>query len=395
MSKTLSTRLQPSSRAVVELQAPETNLLEACELLASHGFFGMVWLDPDLRSTERYGGLAELVPTGLRVTDTVMALWGLENELLDLINKPNARFEMPNVAIANADGNGPRLNFHVFWLAARQQFLLLIAKVVSTGDLELGLAQQVRARMIVEAELAQKSRALAAVNAELERANRDLAEFAYVISHDLKAPLRAMRYLTNDLDRVVANPGHCDPTLVAGQIHAQSQRMSRMLTDLLAYSKIGRQTDALAMIETGSLIRSIVGSLPRAPAMSIVVNGEWPVIETYAAPLDLILRNIISNALNHHDRTDGRIMITANVSGRALEIEIIDDGPGIAPEWHEAIFQPFRTIASGDASGQSGIGLALVRKAVETTGATLSLTSNPSERRGSAFKLLWPLIIND
>ena len=379
--------------AVHERQAPGARLIEACELLAGYKFFGLVWLDADLRAIESYGELSALAPIGERVTDSVMALFGLEDELRDLRSKPEAPFEMPNVAMAAADGNGPRLNFHVFWLAPQQQFLLLIAKVISTGDLEVGLAQQVRARMIVEAELAQQSRALAAVNDELTRANRDLAEFAYIISHDLKAPLRAMRYFSEDLERALDQADGGGAKAHVAQIRAQSQRMSRMLTDLLAYSRIGRQTEALDNIDTGALINSIAGSMPKDTGMTITVSGIWPVLETYAAPLDLILRNLISNAIAHHDQRAGHITVTARLINGALDIEIADDGPGIAPEWHDAIFQPFRTIAATAAAGNSGIGLALVRKAVETNGATLTLVSDPMLRRGTTFTLRWPLAL--
>ena len=392
MSKMHSTKLPPSSRAEADDGPNAAMLVETCDLLAGHGLFGLAWISRDLVAQQRFGDLAAFVTLGQRVTETVLPLFGLDEPLLELIEDPAQTFEMPNVALGTIEGRSARLNLRMYWMSDRQQFLLLISTALATGDLEIGLAQQVRARMIVEAELAQKSRALAAVNAELTRANRDLAEFAYVISHDLKAPLRAMRYLTDDLDRSLDGSGKAEPKVHAQSIRAQSQRMSRMLTDLLAYSKIGRQTDALELVDTGGLIRSIVNSMPRTPGLVISIDGAWPKLETYAAPLDLILRNLIANAIAHHDRTEIEVHVMASVTEEILEIAVADDGPGIAVEWQEAVFQPFRTVSSTPNQEQSGIGLALVRKAVETTGATLTLVSDPAVRRGTVFKLGWPLL---
>jgi signal transduction histidine kinase len=394
MSETLSPTLLPSSPGAAEQPPLGRALVEATELFARHRLFGLIWLDRALVAQKSYGALADFVPIGQRVTDTVLPLMGLDDALTDLIAAPELPFEMPNVALVGVDGASPRLNMQVYWMPVRQQFLLFISKVLSTGELEIGLAQQVRARMIVEAELASQSTALAAVNAELTRANRDLSEFAYVISHDLKAPLRAMRYFAEDLERSLAGNSATAPTVYADQIRTQSRRMAQMLTDLLAYSKIGRRTDALDSIDTARLVQSIVASMPRSAGMSIATAGSWPVLDTYAAPLDLVLRNLIANAVTHHDRpADGHIVVTGRSGTDWLEISIADDGPGIAPEWHETIFQPFKTVGTSADTERSGIGLALVRRTLETVGGQLTLSSDPAVGRGATFTIKWPVLI--
>jgi len=365
-------------------------LPEAVALLARHRLFGLTWLDRDLVALFSYGGLAEFVPIGSRVTETVLPLLGLDDALLALKQTPQTPFEMPNVSFADEQGSNPRLSILVYWIPERQQFLLLVAKVLSTGELEIGLAQQVRARMIAEAELARKSKALAIANEELSRANRDLAEFAYIISHDLKAPLRAMRYFVDDLERALADGGD-DPKVHAGQIRSQARRMAQMLTDLLAYSKIGRQTEALATVDTAALVQGIVASIPKPPGFDVVIDGDWPTFETYAAPLDLVLRNLIGNAIAHHDRTHGTIRVTCGSAPDAIEVEVADDGPGIPKEWQETIFLPFKTMPGKPDAEHSGIGLALVRRAAESVGARLTLTSDPTVARGAKITVHWPV----
>lgn len=369
-------------------------LVEAVELFARQAFFGLVWLDRDLVATSRYGSLADFVPIGQRVTESVAPLVGLDDALMELSSEAETAFQMPNVALVGPEGTSPRMDLQILRLPHRQQFLLSISKVLSAGELEVGLAQQVRKRMMAEAELAQKSKALAAANADLTRANRDLAEFAYVISHDLKAPLRALRFLADDLDGAVKGAGGEEVKALGSQIQAQSRRMTRMLTDLLAYSKIGRQDEALEAVDTAELLRDIVVSIPRLAGIAVEIAGDWPTFATYAAPLDLVLRNLIGNAIAHHDRRTGHVVVTGRLGGEAFMITVADDGPGIPPEWHEAVFLPFRTIAESQGADSSGIGLALVRRTAECVGAKVGLASDPSVRRGTTFTVIWPLVVN-
>jgi signal transduction histidine kinase len=141
-------------------------------------------------------------------------------------------------------------------------------------------------------------------------------------------------------------------------------------------------------------VQSIVASMPRSAGMSIATAGSWPVLDTYAAPLDLVLRNLIANAVTHHDRpADGHIVVTGRSSTDWLEISIADDGPGIAPEWHETIFQPFKTVGTSADTERSGIGLALVRRTLETVGGQLTLSSDPAVGRGATFTIKWPVLI--
>jgi signal transduction histidine kinase len=393
MSAKLSTPLPQSLRGEVEDHALPVDLADAFGLLVRQRMFGLAWTDRTLVAQRCIGELAAFIPIGQPVTQSVLPLVGLDDVLMALMRTPETPFEMPNISFASRDDSNPRLNLHVYWLPDRQQFMLLVSKVFSTGDLEIGLAQQVRKRMIAEAELAQKSKALAAANSELTRANRDLAEFAYMISHDLKAPLRAMRYFVDDLEQALDGGDGHDPRLHAGNIRTQSRRMTQMLTDLLAYSKIGRQSEAFGIVDTSALVHEIVASMPRPARMMVEIGGTWPTLETYPAPLDLVLRNLIGNAIAHHDRPEGLVRVSCRAVEDAYEFEIADDGPGIPPEWHEAIFLPFRTVGEDRDAEHSGIGLALVRRTAESVGATLTLESDPGRARGATFRVRWPAAI--
>jgi signal transduction histidine kinase len=167
--------------------------------------------------------------------------------------------------------------------------------------------------------------------------------------------------------------------------------MSDMLTALLVYSSAGRKAEVLELVDTRALVRGIVGSVHRGPDFRIEVNGVWPVLETLRAPLDLVLRNLIDNAIKHHDREDGVVRVVGADGAAELEISISDDGPGIAPKHREAILLPFRKL-SEHSDGQ-GMGLAVVSRTLEIVGGRLVVLTCPNGGRGATFRVLWPKTI--
>ena len=130
--------------------------------------------------------------------------------------------------------------------------------------------------------------------------------------------------------------------------------------------------------------------------MSIDIGGDWPRLRTLAAPLDLVLRNLIDNAIKHHDQKNGRITVTARDGAEALAITVTDDGPGIPREWHAAVFLPFRKVSEERHNEESsGIGLALVRRTLDRIGGIIELQSDPPRLRGTTFDVRWPKAISN
>ncbi|MFM1816538.1 MAG: hypothetical protein RLZ98_3233 [Pseudomonadota bacterium] len=362
--------------------------LAAAEFLSDRGLFGLVWFGDDLIITSRTGVIADLAPPGEIVTECVLPLFGLEDNIRALKHGAGKRVHVPNVSIVTSADERLRLDIHVYWLPARKEFLLLLARAPAHHTIEMQLYEESRRRRLAEEKNLEQAE-------ELARANRDLSEFAYVISHDLNAPLRALRYHVEDLEPHLS--GNQEARRILELITFQSRRMSAMLSDLLAYSRIDRKTETKAAVDTSALVQTIVRSLPRPSGMEMEIAGDWPTVETYAAPLDLVLRNLLHNAIKHHDRDGGLIVARCRWQETGLDIEITDDGPGIPPCYHEAIFQPFCKLDITDDGSMldenaeaSGIGLALVRRTAETVGANIELISDPDTRRGTTFRVHWP-----
>jgi signal transduction histidine kinase len=119
------------------------------------------------------------------------------------------------------------------------------------------------------------------------------------------------------------------------------------------------------------------------------------VLPTLRAPLDLVLRNLAGNALQHHDKASGTVTVACEDRPLALAISISDDGPGIDPRHHAAIFLPFRTLKGGEDCNSTGMGLAAVKKTIESAGGTIEVTSNAPAERGTTFKVIWPKALRD
>lgn len=370
------------------------NLLAAsAELLSARGVFGCIWTDDRLIARRSYGRLADLVTIGNNVCDDILPLLGLDDQLSALRRRPDRVFQIPNVAIMTADGTAPRLNITVFWMPHTQGYLVLVSRALARDDLEIELTQQTRRRMLTEAQLVEQSMAIKAANEELSRANRDLTEFTAIVSHDLKAPMRALRYTTEDLERALTDPDGGDPQAHIDKLHRQSRRMSGMLTSLLAYVRLDRNEDARETVDTRTLIDDVAASLPVPNGFAITVSGRWPVLTTLREPLDLTLRNLLDNALKHHDRQHGRVLVAAEPAQGGLAISVEDDGPGIPADLHDAVFRPFTRLGEDNANDGLGMGLALVQRAVQRAGGTLVLISAPDKARGTRFKLWWPGLV--
>lgn len=361
-------------------------LAEAATRLADLNVYGLVWLTNGLVVEKTYGELVDFVQHNRPVTDSIMALFGLEDDILALRATPRRMLEMPAVAVATPDATERRLNFTIFWLPDEDRPMLLAYQASSQTEMELELSRQIRARLMAEADLAAKSR-------ELTRANADLESFAAIVSHDLKAPLRHMRTIADDL--IVTTPLYGDAAIAQKLQHLQdlSRRMSHMLTELFDYASLGRKYEALAATDTSALVGAIIDSIP-AHGFDVQAVGTWPVICTLAAPLDLVLRNLIQNAIQHHDHTTGQVRLQCKQDPGALIIEVSDDGPGIDPRDHTAVFLPFRTLEKPDRARGTGMGLAIVKKTLETAGGSIEIVSAPALARGTKFIVKWPRMIS-
>jgi signal transduction histidine kinase len=246
--------------------------------------------------------------------------------------------------------------------------------------------------------------------AELQRSNRELDQFAYIISHDLKAPLRAIYFLAEWIEEDAKDALPPTSQEHFAKLRGRVRRMDKLLDDMLAYSRAGRQRHTPESVDTKALVQDIVELLAPPPGFRVVMEEPLPVIETERVPLETVLRNLISNAIkHHHDPAQGFVYVSArsdkgesgssgtgaadlaadSEAGERIEFTVADNGPGIEPAYHQRIFEIFSTLRSRDEVEGSGMGLTVVQKIVETRGGRIWVESALGE--GATFRFTWPL----
>ncbi len=222
----------------------------------------------------------------------------------------------------------------------------------------------------------------------LEQRNQELDQFAYVTSHDLKAPLRAIANLATWIEEDLGSnlpPENAEQfELLKNRVH----RMEGLINGLLEYSRIGRIEHSYERVDTKELLDDILDSLSPPSAFTIEIAPDMPLLKAQKLLLSQVFSNLISNAIKHHDRADGRVNISACEQGKFYEFCVADDGPGIDPDYHQEIFAIFQTLQSRDDLESTGIGLSIVQKVVRAEGGEITLRSQVGE--GSEFRFTWP-----
>lgn len=251
-------------------------------------------------------------------------------------------------------------------------------------------------------EMARARRTIAAQNdalgqqmRELESVIADLDQFAYVASHDLKAPLRGIASLAEWLEEDCAANLPKEGLEHLRLMRLRVKRMEALVDGVLAYARAGREQAVVEEVEVEGLVREVVDLVSPGTGARIEVEGPWPTLRVTRVALQQVLLNLVSNAVKHGRPAGGdgalvRVSAQREVDG-SWRFEVADQGPGIDPRFHERVFGLFQTLPSSGADGAAGgtgIGLAVVKKLVERQGGVVSMRSTPGA--GTTFGFTWP-----
>lgn len=223
---------------------------------------------------------------------------------------------------------------------------------------------------------------------DLQAANEELKNFAYVVSHDLKAPLRGIGslsdWLVSDYADKIDDQGREYLTLMKNRV----SRMDALIDGILEYSRVGRINETRVAIDLNALVAETIHMLAPPPEVSITVEGALPTVVGERTRLQQVFQNLISNAIKHGDKPECKIRIASADAGAFWRLSVADNGPGIDARHHERVFQLFQVLTPRDQKESTGVGLALVKKIVELYGGRIWIESRPGE--GSTFLFTLP-----
>ncbi len=237
---------------------------------------------------------------------------------------------------------------------------------------------------------------LAIQNAQLYAAlndtKDDLDEFVRAAAHDLRSPLHGIDLLASFAEEDLSTN---DDDMVAehlGKLRGRVDRMKKLLDAVEAYVRAGRDELDQVKLDVADLIENVVRDLEIPPDFQIETHSEIAAFRTARAALAEVLRQLIDNAIAHHDTDGGRIRIAAERRGMMVTFSVSDDGPGIEAKFRDRVFEMFRTLERKDLKEGQGMGLALCRKLVNRGGGRIWVeAASPESSRGACFRFTWPL----
>lgn len=229
---------------------------------------------------------------------------------------------------------------------------------------------------------------ITAQSRELERKNRQLLAFSTLAAHDLKAPLRQQSALLEFMLEDIAEAGLVLPVEVNNHFDMLtdlSRRMSLLVGDLLAFAHSDYGQAGPVCFSPPLRLEAVVALAAADPEMTVTIMPDMPAVEVEPNAFDLVMRNLITNAVKHHDKKTGQITVRAFTARGEVVVEVEDDGPGILPELCDRVFEPFARLTQVEGTG---LGLALIQRVVTGWGGTVRLRAAPE--RGCIFSVTMP-----
>jgi len=244
-------------------------------------------------------------------------------------------------------------------LAVYAIHLIRVKNIVAYGrELEIKVAERTQDLENANKQIAEKAN-------ELNKSNKELEDFAYIVSHDLKAPLRGINELSNwifeDYSNVLDKEGKENLTMLI----ERSVKMNNMIQGILEYSRVGRTEEKPEKVDLNKLLKDVIDLLSPPDNIKIKVENKLPKYKADRIRLTQLFQNLLSNAIKYIDKPKGIIKIGCTEEKSKWKFSVSDNGPGIEEKHFEKIFKIFQTLDSVPSEKSTGIGLTIVKKIID------------------------------
>lgn len=222
---------------------------------------------------------------------------------------------------------------------------------------------------------------------DLEKTNRELDKFAYVVSHDLKAPLRAIGNLTGWIEEDMGDQLQDSLRQNFNIIKGRVVRMEALINGILDYSKAGKSMGQHVSFDTKTLLKETFDLVGAPSNCKLKIANQMPILHTDKTKLQQTFLNLINNAIKYNDKDEISILISAFEEKDFWHFTVTDNGPGIEKQYHDKIFVIFQTLNARDQVESTGVGLAIVKKIIEEQGGQIWVESEKG--KGAVFHFTW------
>jgi len=223
---------------------------------------------------------------------------------------------------------------------------------------------------------------------KLTASNKELADFAHIVAHDLKSPLRAIGtlvdWIVTDYADKFDQKGRENINLLA----ERAKRMDNLIDGILRYAKVGRVNNQKQQVDLNLLLSDLMAEIDPPDNIRITIENPLPTITCAKTPIHQVFQNLLSNAVKYIDKPQGQIKINCQQEENCWKFSVSDNGPGIEKQHFEKIFKIFQTLSPKDENESTGIGLSIAKKIIESGGGRIWLESQPG--KGSTFFFTLP-----
>lgn len=224
---------------------------------------------------------------------------------------------------------------------------------------------------------------------KLRKANESLEEFVYVASHDLRAPLRGISDLLEWIQEDLVETPNIAVSQNVDRAKIRITRLESLIADLLSYARAGTINGNAEFLKVKDIVDKVLELQPLRTGFRIQLAIDDLEMFAEKTAIETVLRNLLANAVKHHDLDIGTITIAAHAKGEFVEFSVSDDGPGIPSQVQDRIFKLFQTASANSQRQNSGVGLAVSKRTIEAHGGWIVVESMDGQR-GTTFRFFWP-----